>query len=473
VNPLSLVLQAVVLFLFAMGTVSFIAMLKGCFFLRRLARSTPRYDGNIILKSPLVSAVSVVVAIPDVSPESREFVDQLLELHFGKHELVLVLDGPTDAELAIWTEQFHLVPSARGGSHDIPSARVRGLYESRDPLRLVVVNKEAGGQADALNAGVNVALSPVIGLVDPLCEFEPTLLLSLIRPMLDDPARTVAVCGVMPPPAQTAAAATDALSGTGLPACPSPPPAQTAAAATDAPKSGPAPSYWAARFGELESLRLWLARGGAFAGWNLLLPVPGASMLVLRDAIVKMGGFRAGQLELFLHLHGQAHASGKQYRVAFVPEGVGHARVPRSVGELLQRNAHEDRDIAGALGRRQSIAGGIGAIGWGLPGIFCVRFVRPLLETAAYALAAAGWLMGLVDPALVGLVLLSTVGLGTVVSMAAVVLRELVQFRGSDPTRLAGLFFATIPENLGYRQIRNLYLIAGFFQSAPQKQNRE
>src|ERR1039457_1157033 len=169
----SLVLQAMVLFLFALGAGCFIALVKGCLVLRRLARSTPRYDGNIILKSPLVFAVSVVVAIPDDSPESREFAQKLVELHFGKHELVLVLDGPTETELNTWTEEFRLCLSARGASCDLPSAPIRGIYESRDPLRLVVVDKEPGGHADALNAGINLAASPVIGLLDPLCEFEP------------------------------------------------------------------------------------------------------------------------------------------------------------------------------------------------------------------------------------------------------------------------------------------------------------
>ena len=71
-----------------------------------------------------------------------------------------------------------------------------------------------------------------------------------------------------------------------------------------------------------------------------------------------------------------------------------------------------------------------------------------------------------------GLVLLSSMGMGMVVSMAAVVLRELVEFRGSDPTRLAALFFATIPENLVYRPVRNLWLIAGLFQRASKGSNK-
>ena len=447
-NALSLALQAIVLFLFAVGTLSFIAMVKGCFLLRRLARGTPRYDGNILLKSPLVSAVSVVVATPDASAESRELAQKLVELHFGKHELVLVLDGPTEEELDTWTEEFRLCLSARGAIDQLPSAPIRGIYESRDPLRLVVVDKERGGQADALNAGINVAASPVIGLFDPLCEFEPTILLSLIRPMLDDPGRTIAVCGVMLAPG------------------PVPPTDQDDPSARS---SGPSRSVWAARFGELETLRLWLARCAAFAGWNLLVPVPGASMLVLRDAIVKMGGFPGGPLELFLHLHGHARASGKQYRVAFVPESVSYERVPGSFADLRNQTLREEQDIARALGHRKSISGGTRAIGWGLPGILCVRLLRPVLETAALPLAVVGWLMGWIDPALAGLVLLSTVGIGMVVSMSAVILRELAEFGGSDPNRLAGLFFATIPENLGYRQVRNLWLIAGFFRSATRK----
>jgi len=50
------------------------------------------------------------------------------------------------------------------------------------------------------------------------------------------------------------------------------------------------------------------------------------------------------------------------------------------------------------------------------------------------------------------------------VSMAAVVLRELAEYQGSDPGRMTKLFLASIPENLGYRQMRNLWLLQGFFR---------
>jgi len=434
-------LQGIVFILFAMGGANLMTMLLGCLFLRNLARSTPNYDGNIILKSPLVPGISIVLVLPDASSQSREFARQVVELHFGQHELVLVLDGPDGAEMEAWTKEFRLTLSARSASNDLRSAPIRGIYESSDPIRLVVVNKEATGEADALNAGVSVATSAIICLLDGLCQFDSRILLSLVRPMLDDPARTIGVCGFMPSEQDT-----------GL------------MQANYGLESG---SSWVARFGELESLRVWLARCAAFAKWNRLVPVPGASMLVWRDAIVKAGGFTGGPLDLFLALHRQAQASRKVYRIALVPDGASYARVPGSLDDLRQRAIADIRRIGKAMKR-----GHIGSIGWAVPGLFCQQWLRPLLETAAWILAVIGWLAGGVDLALVGLVLLATIGLGILTSMAAVVFRELVELRGSDPGRLSTLFLAGIPENLGYRQLRNLWLVAGLFASAPQKQNR-
>ncbi len=428
------VLHAIVLFLFGLGTVSFICMLKGCLALRRQGRRTPGYEGAVILKSPLVSRVSILLAVPDASSDSRERARRLVELHFGKHELVLILDGPSEADLALWTKELHLCRSARSSADDLPTAPIRGIYESSDPISLVVVDKEAGGLADALNAGLNVAASPVIGMVDPDAQFEPVILLSLIRPMLEDPDRTIAVCGVQP---------------------------------------APVAEGWAGRYGALDSLRMWLARCAAFSEWNLLVPVPGSTMLVLREAAVKVGGFVAGPLELFLTLHGYSRAAGKPYRVAFVPESVSYAKTPRTFEELRRWVLRDIEDISGAWHRRKSITGGAGAIKWALPGLFCMLFVRPLLETVAFILTAVGLVLGWVSLPLAGLVVLATVGVGILLSMAAVVLRELVEFRGSDPNRLAALFLATVPENLGYRQVRNVWLMKGFLQKPElEKRNR-
>ena len=98
---------------------------------------------------------------------------------------------------------------------------------------------------------------------------------------------------------------------------------------------------------------------------------------------------------------------------------------------------------------------------------------RSVLETAAYLLAAAGWITGLVQPAVAALVLVTSIGAGIVIPMAAVVLRELAEPSGMAPGSLAALCLTAIPENLGYRQVRNLWLMAGYFGAPSMKKRKQ
>jgi hypothetical protein len=428
-------IQAIVLLLFLAGAASFGALLKGCFVLRRMGRGVVRDDSPILLKSPLVPAVSVIAVTRDASADSREFVRRLVGLHFGKHEVVLVLDGASTTALEVWTHDFHLLRSGRTDPALPglpPTAQVRDTYESTDPYSLVVIDKDRGGEADALNAGVRAATSPWIALIGPECEFEPTLLARMIRPVLER-SDTLGVCATAPAP--------------------------------------PAPGV-VGQIAALEFLRAWLGRFAAFAGWNLLGPIPGCSMLLKRDAIATVGGFQGGGLEMFLRLHALARAAQTSYRVALVPEDVSRRKPPRSLEELHQYTLLEQWGLARTLGFRASWKRGLFPLGWLTPALYCDRFARPLVETALYALTLGGLLAGWVDAPLAGLALLSTVGTGIIVSMAAVVFRELAEMSGSDPNLLVRMFLCVIPENIGYRQIRNLWLIAGFRRRLPSAQSR-
>jgi cellulose synthase/poly-beta-1,6-N-acetylglucosamine synthase-like glycosyltransferase len=429
---ISLAVQIIAVLLFVTGIVSFAILVQGCFVLRRVARARRQDFGAVILKSPMVPTVSTIAVPPDASAESLQFTRRLLDLHFGRNEVVIVLDGPSEAELEIWSRELRLRPSTRVIAKNLPTARVRGVYESSDPVRVVVIDKEWGGSVDAWNAGVNASTSPVIGLLDPASEFVPDVLLRLIQPMLEFAEETIAVCGGVCAP--------------------------------------PAPGL-AAQFGALESLRAWLTRGAAAAGRNSTLPFPGSALLVRRSSIQQGGGFTAGPLELFLRLHGMALATGKPYRIAFLPDPISYRHTPGTLADLELQTRRDQIEIAHAFHNRVAIAG---PYGWpALRGIYYARFGRPILEMLAYALAAIGLVRGWVDIFTFLLVLLSTVGMGMVLSMAAVVLRELAEPNSPDERRMAAMFFAAIPENLGYRQLRNFWLIAGFLKSSgPEKQNR-
>jgi hypothetical protein len=409
-----IIIQVLALLLFALGVLSFVALVKGCFALRRMWRSMRTWDPLPLLRSPLVPGVSVIAVPPDVSPESREFIRRLLDLHFGNFELVVVLDGPSGTELDTWRREFRLALLARDAVQDLPTKGIRGVYQSRDPYRMVVVDKERGGRADALNAGVNLAALPTIALIDPESSFDPTILLRLAIPMLEDPELAV-VCGAIPDPAT---------------------------------------GGFAANVAALESLRAWMVRCAAFSGWRSVVPVPGSALLIRREEILKAGGFHSGPLEMVLHLE-------RRKRLLYLPEDVRHASAPDSIRELKRRTQREQVELGIVWRRRKAIGGGIAPAA-----LFGFRLVRPLLETVTWIVAGAAWFAGWIDSTLAGLVVAATAGMGVVVSMAAVALRELGQFEGSDPGVLLRLFFTAIPENLGYRQIRNLWLIGAFWKKA-------
>lgn len=407
---LNLALALAAAFLLVLGAAGLFALVKGANELRRLLRDTSSSYLSVLLKSPLVPGVSVLTVAREATPEARSLVRRLLDVHYGKHELVLVLDGPSDAARSQWIDELRLVPRERTPGGELPAQPVRAYYVSRDPLKLLVVEKDAGGDPDSYNAAINAAQFPVLGLVDPRAEFVPEWLLWLIRPLLENWDDTAAVCGLAAP----------------------------------APAEG-----FAGRIGALESLRRWMVRGAAFARWRRFVPMPGCCMLIKRESAIAAGGFRRGLLELFLDLHG-----GKR-QIRFLPAPVSWTAAPATLADVRNQLRYDQAQLAAGL--RYRAAGSRE-----FAGLFCMRVIRPVVETLALLAAAAGVAAGWVPPALGVVVLLASAGTGMVLSIAAVVLHEMADPGSHEPRYLTRLFLTAIPENLGYRQVRNLWLIAGF-----------
>ncbi|HWC97064.1 MAG TPA: hypothetical protein VG456_09950 [Candidatus Sulfopaludibacter sp.] len=397
---ISALLQGAALTLFLSTMVGIGLLLKGCYVLRRRARSSSRDYTSILLKSPQMPMVSILAASPDASAESRAFVRRLLAVHCSNSEVVLVLNGASQRDFETWSEEFR---------------------ESTGAARLVLLKTEGGDLAQAYQAAVAAAAGSLIAVFDPESHFVPEILLRLALPMLEDPDGVAAVCGVAPEIASNSLIE---------------------------------------QFAGIEALRLCLVRCAAFSGWNMLLPVAGCCVLVRRDAI-RQTAF-ASPLELILNLHGQARRGGPAFRMVLVPEPVSSLAPAKSEATLRRLLLRDQQALAAVVRHRKSIAGGLGAVGWGLPALLYWRVAKPLLETALYAAALVAVVTGLAPVQAGILVLLCTVGAGTLLSMSAVVLRELAEYQGSDPVQLAKLFFAAIPENLGYRQMRNLWLLEGF-----------
>jgi hypothetical protein len=430
----SLSLGLVVAFLFA-GEIASLNLLIGGFrlFRSRKRESAIRHDSNTVLKSPLAPAVSIVALAPDASPRTLRFIRELANLHFGEHEVLAILDGPSETDLARWLTEFRLFPSSRSASGNIPTGAVNGVYESRDPIRLMVLEAEAGGLANCLNVGLNVAGSPLVAVADPRSTFASDILLQLVRFFLEQPGQVIAACTMVPPPG-----------------------------------AGPLP----ARFQTLECIRAWLGRSGGLAARGVALPAPGAFCLFDRQALRDSNGFFSGAFEMIFHLHALTRARQKPGRVEWACPKLAEPDQVQSMEELRRFSALDLTEIRAALARHWAVLGTFGTLGRvALPGIVLTRVVRPILETIAYLAAAAGLALGWIPWQLPVLLLLCTCVFGMMNTMAAVLMREALVETGLSSRQLFRLFIAAVPENLGYRQLRNLRQIRSLFEKSATAKN--
>lgn len=404
---------------------SLYVLLRGCLILRVWRREAPFVERTAILKSPLTPGVSVLLAAPDASSAWHPLARRLLGLEFGDCEVVVVLEDATADELQSWSRAFRLFPSLETVTGPLEMGAVRGVYESSASIRLVVVDKDPGPPGDALNAAVNAASLPLVACFDPESEFQQDALLRLVWPILESRGETLAV--------------------------------------SSAVECGTSESLLGG-FAEIEFLRSWLGRSIAFAGWNALIPEPGCAVLVERQAVIDAGGCWGGLAPLFVGLHSRARATGRKYRIPFIPDPLTRLEVRDDLSSLLHQVVRRQASIAQAIRRAPSLAGGWSSLGrWGLSALLFTRLLRPLAETALYLLVIAALLTGWIGWGLALTALLVTVASGTIISAAAVVLREVAEYTPAPPGRLIRLLVASLAEGFGYRQLRDLRMIAAFF----------
>ena len=372
--------------------------------------------GNrVLLKSSLTPAVSVIAVPPDAAADSLLFVRRLLNLHYGQHEVLVVLNDPSEAALAVWKEEFRLKPSRRSPGTLLKTAPVRNVFSSGGSDYLIVIAKSKGDLADSLNAGVNLATGPYVAVADSHTRFSESALLRLICPVLRDPENIIGAC------------------------------------TWSSPSTAPG---IAGRVQALEYQRTLLWRSGLLH-WNVCLPPPASLVLLNRDTLAKARGFRAGNLAMVIHLYALARAKGSPHRIELVPDADTQP-LNWPARENLRERLHRDRsDVRDVLRLFGSLFLNFGAIGWvAVPAMWFGQYFRPLLEGAALVLALLALGLNRLEAAPGCALLGLTFALRILVSMTAVILNEAVERPDTTPGELAALFLSSIPECLGYRYAR-------------------
>jgi cellulose synthase/poly-beta-1,6-N-acetylglucosamine synthase-like glycosyltransferase len=417
-------------------------MLSAGLELARYRRRAWGEEPKRLLGSEVAPRISVLAPAYNEEGTIVESVRALLALRYPKLEVLVVNDGSTDATLANLAGAFELTPVHPVFQRRLDTAPVVGLYRSRLHPHLVVVNKENGGKADALNAGLNVSRGDLVCSLDADTLVEHDALLRMVRPFLADP-QVVAVGGTI-----RVANASDVRYGRVV-----------------RPRVS---RRWLAGVQTVEYLRAFLF---GRLGWNRLggnLLISGAFGLFDREGVLLSGGYEAStvgeDLELIAKLRRLAVEEERPGRIEFLPDPIAWTEVPERPRSLGAQRDRWHRGLADVLWRHRSVIGNAryGPLGVVVTPVFLVlEFLAPIVEAVGLLTVAVALPIGAVDWRFATTLLLVAYGWAVLLSLLAVAFEEFT-FRRLGSLRDRGLLVLwALAEPLGYRQLTVFWRLRG------------
>lgn len=444
-----LFLNTLALFYFLLYLISY--LLKAVFALRdvwlhALRVRTTRLQNLGDERSTVLPPVSLLVPAFNEGQLVVDSVKSLLQSNYPQFEVILINDGSADDTLLRLVEAFGLRRITRAPYVHVRSRPMRGVYASVQVPRLVVVDKENGGKADALNAGLNAARYHLIACLDADSVLEPDSLLRSVRPFLENPY-TVASSGVVRV-ANGCTVVDGQVQEVGLSQRP------------------------LVVMQVLEYARAFFLSRAAFSELNALPLISGAFGVFRRDVVAELGGFAtdtvAEDMELVMRLQEYHRRRRLPFNVAFVADPVAWTEAPESFGVLARQRSRWHRGLAQVLWRYRYM---LFRPRYGLLGIFVLPFywlfelLEPLVVMVGYTTLGLSVAIGITTwESLVGLFGLVS-GTNLVIGLLALLYEEASFGRYTKPTDILRAVAYTFTDAFWYRWLTVAFRVHGLWQA--------
>lgn len=391
-------------------------------------------DFSHIESSHLTPPVSIVIPAHNEERVVADSVATALRLRYPEFEVIVVNDGSKDRTLRRLIETFELRRSDASFRAVLPTAPLRRVYRSPLHPNLTVVDKENGGKADALNAGVNLARYRYICNTDADTVFEKDALLRIVRPVLVDPRRVVALGGQV-------------RVGNGF------------RIEDGEIVERHLPRTLLPKLQLVEYLRTFLGNRVGWSSINAMMLISGAFGLWRRDILVSVGGFSTQMtgedLELTLRLHRVLRKRGEDFRILSLPDPVCWTEVPSDLATFARQRNRWHRVLleSFAAHREMMLNPFFGTAGLlGMPYYFFFEILGPFMEVFSYLAVAAAFAAGKIDDSTLVLFLALSVGYTTILNMLAIVIEDF-HYGTYRLAEVVQLMAVGLIDNLGYRQI--------------------
>jgi len=445
----------IVNFLIENGIFLFAIVIFFCYFLMAILsglemfdymRKNSFVDYSAVLSSPLAPSITILAPAYNEGNTIIENIKSLLSIHYTDFEVVIINDGSKDDSLSKIIDHYQLEKVDYLVNNLIQTKPIRGIYKSTNKAygKLLVIDKENGGKADSLNAGINICNKKYFAAIDVDCILEEDSILKMIKPFLEDNDNRVIATGGVIGVANSCKIKDGKIVEVNL------------------------PDSLLARFQVLEYTRSFLMGRMAWSRLNALLLISGAFGIFDHEIVVKSGGYDSKtvgeDMELIVRMRRYMIENNLKYRVVYIPDPLCWTEVPEKLRVLARQRNRWTRGTIETLLKHVSVVmnpryGNLGMLGF--PYWIVFEWMAPIIETLGIIYCTLVIVMGSANWPFFILLLGFTYLFAVVYSSWAVVFEELTFARYRRKRDVIKLILISLVEPLIYHPLTVWFALRG------------
>lgn len=407
---------------------------------------------TMLFKKRMLPSVSIIAPAYNEERTIIESVSSLLNLKYPNYELIVVNDGSRDSTMETLVRNFGLERIDYHYTERLKTMPIRGVYMNPSHPKLIVVDKENGGKADALNAGINISSNEYFCGIDADSMLEEEALLKLASMTLDAGIEIPALGGNILP-----------INGCVVD--------KGTIVETHIPKR------FIARLQTVEYVRSFMTGRLGWASINCMLIISGAFGLFRKERVIGIGGYLTSRekygkdtvgedMELVVRIRRLMYEMKLKHEIAFSFDANCWTQVPEDRSSLKAQRQRWGRGLADTMTfhRRLLFNPEYGRVGMiAMPFFFIFELAGPIVEIEGYIMLILALILGYLNTQMAMLLFITTILLGVFVSMASFIIlgKSEVRFSTKDVVKL--LWYAII-ENFGPRQVASLWRAGAIFK---------
>ncbi|PRO66671.1 glycosyl transferase [Alkalicoccus urumqiensis] len=415
---------------------------------RRLDRSEPieelKTSGDTYPVSVLVPAYNEELGVVST-------VRSLLALEYPEYEVIVINDGSKDETSLRMIEAFSMRRVNTAVRRHFDTAELKAVYRSSTFPNVVLLEKENGGKADALNAGINVSRYPYFAAIDGDSILERDALLKTMKPIIESNGSVTAAGGTV----RIANGSTIRQSVVERIALPRQP---------------------IAVMQIIEYFRAFLIGRLGLSRLNVLLIISGAFGVFEKERVIQAGGYETKtvgeDMELVVRLHRLLQEEKSSQRIEYIQDPVCWTEAPSDMKSLRSQRRRWQRGLAETLWRHRTMMlnpkyKGVGM--FSMPYFLLVELFSAVVELIGYAVLILGLAFGFLNTPVTVLMMVVTIFYGSLLSALAVLLEEWTYHKYPTVRSVVILYLWALTETFWYRPVMVWCRVRGLLDAFKKK----